>query len=413
MNKLIIKEKIGKLDTEYLEAHLKEDTYSIEFHHDEISEIANIPIDVFEQIVNIYYYGTLREYLAIKGKENLPQEVNVHLFFDDNEEETKFIEIPADIEEISDSCFAYCRNIITVSFLNDDTKIGGYAFYNCRNLEHVNLPKNLKIINPGTFRLCEELEHIEIPNSVRSIMTWAFSECSSLESFIIPDSLEELEDAFFGCLSLRDIDLKDKITHLASGTFDQCESLTKVVIRSNITEIERGTFSHPRLGSPNDIEVYYYGSLQSWIYLNNKEAFEEVRGVHLFLDDDEKETKEIVYTGPLYIPDYAFANCIFLKAFYIVRGITTIGKRVFKNCYNLEIMFIPDSILEFKEDVFHYCYKMKILFMGSEDEKEGFFKPFDIVSYDYDMLKIYSYSEDKPTKEGLYWHYVNNFPTIY
>merc|ERR1740124_1828784 len=77
------------------------------------------------------------------------------------------------------------------------------AFAYCRSLKSITIPPTVDTIHQGSFKGCRSLTHVYLPPSVTSIEAEAFGYCSSLTSINLPWSLSALTvSAFKNCASL-------------------------------------------------------------------------------------------------------------------------------------------------------------------------------------------------------------------
>ena len=91
---------------------------------------------------------------------------------------------------ISDSMFAECKDLTSVTIPDSVTSIGSYAFRDCSGLTSVTIPDSVTSIGEWAFYGCSRLTSVTIPDSVTSIGEYAFYGCSSLTSVTIPDSAQ-------------------------------------------------------------------------------------------------------------------------------------------------------------------------------------------------------------------------------
>lgn len=414
MIRTVLEYDIGLLTADFFATGRLNETEIFSFSNHQISEFASDAFDHCFKLKKIVYIGTLEEYNSIKGKEAIPRKVQVHLFLDGDNETTE-IEIPPSIERINDYCFYNCFRIDSIKFNGEDTSIGKYAFINCTSLMHIFLPYNLSVIEEGTFYNCESMEHIALPDTLERIEDIAFAQCSSLESIVVPHGVAKLGvGAFFNCTLLGSAVLGESITELKHDTFVECVSLKDIKIYGNLTSIEEGTFARAGEISRLRALIYYLGTFHSWLYMQGKKELGKTIGVHLHFDRSINEITRIDYSAPLIIPDYAFLDCVGLKEIYITEGITSIGNEAFSGCSNVHTLVIPNTVTKVGNKIFDWCYDLRIFFVGDEEEsKQIFNKKNDIISFDLEELEIYIYSEEKPRKNGLYWHFNEDKVEIY
>lgn len=92
---------------------------------------------------------------------------------------------------ISDSGFAQCSHLSSITIPDSVTEIGEMCFYMCSSLEHISLPKSLKAIESYCFYGFNVKELI-IPEGVLSYGASAIGLCKELETVVLPASLEEI-----------------------------------------------------------------------------------------------------------------------------------------------------------------------------------------------------------------------------
>ena len=76
------------------------------------------------------------------------------------------ITIPAGVQTLTDSCFAYNPNLVTVNMTEGLEEIGNNVFANCTSLKTVFLPEGLTKLSGAAFNGCTSLESVTIPESV-------------------------------------------------------------------------------------------------------------------------------------------------------------------------------------------------------------------------------------------------------
>lgn len=151
--------------------------------------------------------------------------------------------IPADVREIGEYAFAYCRNLTEIEIPNTVLEINDYAFYRCEKLAYVELPDSITQIKSGTFFGCRRLETVVIPDSVTEICEKAFDSCQAMDSVAIPASVRTLDEgAFQGCLGLREVVVPGSVASLPVAVFDACIRLERVELESGITKVDDFAF---------------------------------------------------------------------------------------------------------------------------------------------------------------------------
>ncbi|GMI33784.1 hypothetical protein TrCOL_g11857 [Triparma columacea] len=119
------------------------------------------------------------------------------------------------------------KQVTTVVFLLNITKVGDHACAYASNLVVVDIPEGITSIGERSFTNCISLKDISFPKSLRSIGTQAFPDCSSLEKVdLLHTNVEYLgEDAFWGCTSLREFKVPDSLQKFGSNVFWDCSKL--------------------------------------------------------------------------------------------------------------------------------------------------------------------------------------------
>ena len=110
------------------------------------------------------------------------------------------------------------------------------------------------------------------------------------------------------------------------------------------------------------------------------------------------------------IKDDAFFVCSSLESIVFGDSVQDIGYSCLSYCESLTYVILPKSVIEIKSG-FLGSESTKVFYKGTEEEWNKI--PLGgINGYLLDATKYY-YSETEPTKEGNYWHYSNNEPTIW
>ncbi len=218
---------------------------------------------------------------------------------------------------------------------------------------------------------CTDTELV-IPNehngkAVTRIGEVAFKNKSNLTSVVIPDSVTSIGNhAFYGCDNLTSVVIPDGVTSIGDKAFNCCYNLASVSI-------------------PNSV---------------------------------------------MSIGNYAFENCVSLVNVVIGKGVTNIGNAAFNNCYTLTNVVIPDSVTSIGWSAFAGCKRLTSLVVGKSVTSIGYGafasctnltsvyykgteREWDEINFDSDndylmSATCYYYSENRPTKEGNYWHYDEN-----
>ena len=185
-----------------------------------------------EKLEKIVYTGTLSQWRAIKGSDNISLIVTCkdtvvaneiiienikYRILDDKTAwvigyigEPQNLIIPSKIkydgfsfkvDTIVKNAFKDCTSLKSVEIADSVTSIGFSAFYNCYRLNNVKLSKNIERIGSCVFQDCYALDSITIPDGVCRIESSTF-DGSGLFSIVIPTSMTYINArAFRNCMS--------------------------------------------------------------------------------------------------------------------------------------------------------------------------------------------------------------------
>lgn len=178
--------------------------------------------------------------------------------------------------EDTDSSFAGCTNLVSMTIPNGVRQIDSDTFEGCTGLERITIPKDVEVIQWKTFRGCNNLKNIvvdanntkycaengiiytkdkktlyaypsasgnvSIPEGV-AIEQDAFHDCTNLESVDIPSSVTKIEQhTFSGCTNLKSVKFPDSMKYIAWYAFSGCTSLKSVKIPNDVDCIDVGVF---------------------------------------------------------------------------------------------------------------------------------------------------------------------------
>jgi hypothetical protein len=96
------------------------------------------------------------------------------------------------------------------------------------------------------------------------------------------------------------------------------------------------------------------------------------------------------------------ACCSSLTSVIIPDKVTAIGDSAFFDCDSLVSIIIPDSVYIIGSDAFRGCSKLAIYCEATS--KPSAWKS----DWNKTNCPVYWYSEEKPSKNGAYWHYGTN-----
>lgn len=246
---------------------------------------------------------------------------------------------------ISDSAFANCKNLISITIPQSVTSIGRSAFDGCAELTSLTVPENVKTIERYTFNGCDKLQTINLSSNIKSIDRYAFTNCKELTSLTIPGKVVSIgESAFEGCQKLTSVVCPSSLTTIESRAFYNCFALTSFISPSNVDYIGRSTFAN----------TAWYNKQADGLVIIGKVVY-KYKGVmpantSITLPEDTK-----------CITDSAFYKCSGLISMTIPESATEIGAFAFSNCKNLTSLTLPSQITMLANGIFEYCTRLKSL----------------------------------------------------
>ena len=174
--------------------------------------------------------------------------------FSFNETVTNVV-IPEGVTTISDSAFAHCKNLQSVSLPTTLTNIGKGTFYNSGlSIFPDPWPKALTTIDGGSATLIgifghTKLRNVVIPEGVTKISACTFLSCEQLTSVSLPTTIKEIGDAAFeNCPALTTVNIPETVKSIKfsslnwSGFISAFTGSTKMNLTSRTRLIQLG---HP------------------------------------------------------------------------------------------------------------------------------------------------------------------------
>ncbi len=291
----------------------------------------------------------------------------------------KSVSISNSVTSIGDGAFADCTSLESVVIGDSVTTIGNYAFYYCRSLKDVYISDVKAWLN---IEFCNDFSYPTISGAALHILDGNGNEVTNL---IIPDGVTNIPiRAFFGCYNLTSITMPDSVTTIGDYAFAFCLSLTNITISDNVTTIGDDPFA-------------FCLSLTSVTVDENNKYYKHIDG-NLYTKDEKT------------LVQYALGKKS--TSFVIPDNVTTIGNMAFYYCSNLESVVIGDSVTSIGSFAFDSCFSLaEVYYNGSAED----WNSISIDSYnDYlENATRYYYSENQPTEEGNFWHWVDGEPTVW
>lgn len=160
---------------------------------------------------------------------------------------TGSITIPAAVEQdginypvtsIGDNAFAYCWQLVSVTFSGNIDSIGDCAFENCGALESVTFSGDVGSIGYGAFRNCGALESVTFSGKVGSIGDTAFGFCDALENVTFSGNVGSIGNYAFGsCDALENVTFSGNVGSIWVDAFGQCSTLDTVTFSGDVGSI--------------------------------------------------------------------------------------------------------------------------------------------------------------------------------
>lgn len=150
------------------------------------------------------------------------------------------------------------------------------AFLNNNTLERIIIPDSVKQIWQNAFWGCIELKEVTFGDNITFIGGRAFKECISLQEINLPKKLEKMEASVFeGCKSAKKITVPATLTNWGAGSFFGCSAVEEVVLEDGLKTIQYQAFASAKLKSitiPASVEF-----IGSEAFLNNKTPIESIK----------------------------------------------------------------------------------------------------------------------------------------
>ncbi len=370
---------------------------------------------------------------------------------------------PAELQVIGEGAFSQCSTLTTITLPTGLQTLENYTFSGCSALKTIVFPAELQVIGEGAFSGCRALETIAFPAGLQTIGDGAFS-ASGLREIILPDGVREIgADAFCDCENLSQVTLgtrtlcrsaflntpwQNRKIAEASGDFvvigstllyyrGQAKELRAGDFPAGIRSVVRGAFAQTGVAAGSTLKVLAFPESVEYIgAIGLREGIEE-----LYFPDELQKLESLskdpsgimrslrvvhlpralkIIGGSMFF-DLGAAYEEPLADLVLPDGVEEIWGRVFYGA-NIRRFILPRSIKKISSTAFYGptagegddeppLFIPEIYYCGSAKEwysiqrLEGYW----ILS----NVRVFFYSEEKPTTVGDYWHYVNGVPTAW
>ena len=238
------------------------------------------------------------------------------------------------------------KTLITFTFPNSATSIGGCAFEYCTGLTTVSIPNSITTIGAGAFLNCEGLKSIIMPSKITSIENFTFYCCFELTTITIPNSVTSIGESAFGyCTGLTSVIIPNLVTSIKKDAFRNCTALTTITVPNSVTYVGDYAFGSTNLFKNEPDGVIYVGKC-AYMYKGGT----EITNSNITIAD-----------GTLQICYCAFYNCSGMTSITIPNTVKSIGYMAFYKCWGLTTITIPSSVDSIGENAFETCIGLKSL----------------------------------------------------
>ena len=223
----------------------------------------------------------------------------------------------------------------------------------------INIPESVEIIDAYAFNGCGSLVAVKFSEGLKRIDRWAFLG-TSIESIEIPASVTVINEAFWGCSSLKEIKVKkgnryydsrkgcNAIIESATGCLLQgCENTT---VPDGVKVISSSAFYRSKIKKiklPSSLEIIERG------------AFAEC-----------KELKKLVIPGSVKIIELEILCGSGIEELIVENGVEEISDYAFFECRKLRYVSLPASLKMFGPDgaVFVDCPELVRVDVDKDNE---------------------------------------------
>ena len=280
------------------------------------------------------------------------------------------------------------------------TSVAKEAFVGNTIIESIILPDSIKDIYESAFKDCSKLKSVDFPATLNSIGLNSFENCVSLTAIEIPEGIKKMPTSLFnGCATLESIKLPASAEIISFMNFMGCDSLKYLEVASG----NKVYHSNGNCIIKTADKTVIAGAGQAVI--PSDESVNAI-GEYAFFNRFSLKTIEIPENVKT-IGEQAFSGCTALR-YARIDGATEIGESAFFACSSMRHVIIPATLTKINDNAFSGCsFLQEIYYKGSVTD-------WNYVEISYNTIeqaekaKLYFYSEEKPTAEGHFWHYIGD-----
>ncbi|MBR1871100.1 MAG: leucine-rich repeat domain-containing protein, partial [Kiritimatiellae bacterium] len=145
----------------------------------------------------------------------------------------------ATVSDLHENCFAKCTSLTAIEVAEDNPAYIVSPLDGClydrdqttllccpRDKTRIDIPYGVTKIGNYAFAYCSNLVSVTFPVTLKEIGQYAFSDCTSLPTVAIPDGVTKIDYyAFVNCRKLQGVTIPPGVGKLSSSAFDGCDIL--------------------------------------------------------------------------------------------------------------------------------------------------------------------------------------------
>ena len=262
-------------------------------------------------------------------------------------------------------------NTITSFTALDGTRfIANNALFGCKELTTVKISDTVKGIGDSAFANCLKINSLDLGNGVETIGTSAFASVA-ITTLTIPDSVKTIGASAFSGIGITTLTIPDSVKTIGDGAFANCKELVNVDIRLGIEFVGINAFS--------GCDKLEYNEKDDTLYLG---------------------TASNDYIVLVKAKDVNVTSCVINKYTKVI------STNAFLLCMSLKEIVLPESVQFINASAFSGAGLTTIYYTGDK-------AAFDAITVaetgneTFAKATVYFYSEEEPTEEGNFWHYVD------